>query len=213
MLPTTPKCPVQPCHAIRVAHASQRRALNSRQPFLPALLQHFGLFFIFCALTIRGQSVSREYQLKAVFLYRFTQFIDWPSAAFSTPQTPITIGILGPNPFGSFLEAAIRDERVHNRSLSVQRYQSIQDATNCHILFVSASEGTRLPKILDALKGRSILTVGETEDFASRGGMIQFITERNRIRFRINLQASRAAGLQISSKLLELAEVISTRQE
>jgi hypothetical protein len=170
--------------------------------------------FVFYALTIRGQIVSREYQLKAVFLYRFTQFIDWPPAAFPTPQAPITIGILGPDPFGSFLETSIRDERVHNRPLSVQRYQSVQDATNCHVLFISASEANRLPKVLAALKGRSILTVGETEDFASRGGMIQFITERNRIRFRINLQASRAAALQISSKLLELAEIVSTtRQE
>jgi hypothetical protein len=169
--------------------------------------------FVFCALTVRGQIVSREYELKAVFLYRFTQFIDWPPSAFPTPQTPITIGILGPDPFGSALEAAVRDEKVHGRPLSVRRYQSIQDATNCHVLFIGASAGIRLPRILAALKGRSILTVGEAEDFASRGGMIQFIAERNRIRFRINLQAARAAGFQMSSRLLELAEIVSTRQD
>jgi hypothetical protein len=167
--------------------------------------------FVFCVLTVRGQIVSREYQLKAVFLYRFTQFVDWPPAAFPTPQTPITIGILGSDPFGSYLEAAIHDEKVHNHPLSLERYQSVQNATNCHVLFISASEGTRLSKVLAALKGRSILTVGETEDFASRGGMIQFITERNRIRFRINLQASRAAGFQVSSKLLELAEIVTAK--
>jgi hypothetical protein len=180
---------------------------------MPAVLQHLSLLFVFCVLTIRGQVVSREYQLKAVFLYRFTQFIDWPPSAFPKPQAPITIGILGPDPFGSSLQGAIRDEKVHDRPLNVQHYQSIQDATNCHVLFISASQGPRLPKILAALKGRGILTVGETEDFASRGGMIQFITERNRIRFRVNLQATRAAGFQISSKLLELAEVVSTKQD
>jgi hypothetical protein len=213
VLPTTRQCPVQPRDALGVAQVSQRRALTSRQPILPALLQHLSLLFVFCALTIRGQIVSREYQLKAVFLYRFTQFIDWPAAAFPTPQTPITIGILGPDPFGSYLEASIRDEKVHNRPLSVQHYQSVQYATNCHVLFISSSEGTRLSKVLGALKGRSILTVGETEDFAFRGGMIQFITERNRIRFRINLQASRAAGFQMSSKLLDLAEIVSAKQD
>jgi hypothetical protein len=187
--------------------------LISRQSTLPSRIQHLSLLFVFCALTIHGQTASREYQLKAVFLYRFTQFVDWPPSVFATPQTPITIGILGSDPFGSSLESAIRDERVHDRPLSVQHYKSVQDATNCHVLFISASEASRLPRILAALKGRNILTVGETEDFASRGGIIQFITERNRIRFRINLQASRAAGFQISSKLLELAEIVTTRQE
>jgi hypothetical protein len=169
--------------------------------------------FVFCVPTTRGQVASREYELKAVFLYRFTQFIDWPPSAFPTPQAPIIIGILGPDPFGSSLQSAIRDERVHNHPLCVQHYQNIQDVTNCHVLYITASEEPRLPKILAALKGRSTLTVGETENFASRGGMIQFITERNRIRFRINLQATRAAGFEISSKLLELAEIVSTKQD
>src|SRR5262249_926438 len=140
VLSTTPQCPV--------AHASQQRGLISHPPSLPTFLQHLTLLFVFSALTIRGEIVSREYQLKAVFLYRFTQFIDWPPSAFATPQTPITIGILGPDPFGSFLDATVRDEKVHNHPLRVQRYQNIQDATNCHVLFISGSEGPRLPKIL-----------------------------------------------------------------
>lgn len=171
------------------------------------------LLLTFSALTIRGEIVSREYQLKAVFLYRFTQFVDWPAASFPTPQTPIIIGILGRDPFGTVLDAAIHGEKVHNRPLSIQRFQSFQEATNCHVLFISAAEASRLPKVLAALDGRSILTVGETEDFASRGGMIQFITERNRIHFRINLQATRAAGFEISSKLLELAEIVASKRE
>ncbi|HYG35908.1 MAG TPA: YfiR family protein, partial [Clostridia bacterium] len=141
-----------------------------------------------CALTLRGQVVSREYQLKAVFLYRFTQFVDWPPTAFSSQDSPIIIGVLGRDPFGGYLEAAVRNERVRNRLLAIQHHQRIQDAMNCHLLFISPSEQARQEKVLADLKARSILTVGETEGFARDGGMIQFITEQNRIRFRINLQ-------------------------
>jgi hypothetical protein len=97
--------------------------------------------------------------------------------------------------------------------LTIQRYQRSQDANNCHLLFICSSEREHLEKIFADLKGRSILTVGETEDFAFRGGMIQFMTERNRIRFRINQKAALAANLRMSSKLLGLAEVIDPPKE
>jgi len=160
-----------------------------------------------------GQVVSREYQLKAVFLCRFTQFTEWPQAAFPTADAPIVIGILGKDPFGEYLDSAVRNERVHNRPLTIQRYQRSEDAKNCHLVFISASEGGQLQKCLVDLKGRSILTVGEMEGFALRGGMIELFTERNRVRFRVNLVAAKAANLRISSKLLELAEVVNVKKE
>ena len=160
-----------------------------------------------------GQVVSREYQLKAVFLYRFTQFTEWPEAASPTADTPIVIGVLGKDPFGKYLDLAIRNERVHNRRLTIQRYQRSEEAKNCDLVFISTSEEGRLEKCLADLKGRSILTVGEMEGFALRGGMIEFFTERNRVQFRVNLAAARAANLRISSKLLELAEVVNVQKE
>jgi hypothetical protein len=186
-------------------------------PVHPLTLRSFfwfpGLLLALCALALRGQEVSREYQLKAIFLYRFAQFVDWPETAFPSPNSPLIIGVLGPDPFGGYLEAAVRNERIRKRRLSVQHFQRSQDARHCQILFISASESERLEKIQAELAGRSILTVGETEGFALRGGMIQFITERNRIRFLINLKAAKAEHLQISSKLLELAEVVSAQKE
>jgi hypothetical protein len=160
-----------------------------------------------------AQVVSREYQLKAVFLYRFTQFTEWQETAFPTADAPIVIGVLGKDPFLKYLDLAVRNERVHNRRLTIQRYQRSEDAKNCHLVFISTSEEGRLEKCLADLKGRSILTVGEMEGFALRGGMIEFFTERNRVQFRVNLAAARAANLRISSKLLELAEVVNVQKE
>ncbi|HWQ90576.1 MAG TPA: YfiR family protein [Clostridia bacterium] len=168
---------------------------------------------VLCAVTLLGQALSREYQLKALFLYRFTQFVDWPGSAFKTPASPIVIGVLGTDPFRGNLESAVRNERVHHRQLDIKRYSRILDATNCHLLFISSSENRSLEKILAELKGRSILTVGETEGFASKGGMIELFTEQNRIRFRINVKATREAKLQVSSKMLELGEVVDAQQE
>jgi hypothetical protein len=139
-------------------------------------------------------------------LFNFAQFVDWPPKAFPEAQTPLVIGILGEDLFGSYLDETVRGEKVNDRPLVVQRYHRIGEIKTCHVLFISRSESARLEEILASLKGRSILTVGDTDDFALRGGMIRFVTEKNKIRMRINLEAVKAANLTISSKLLRLAE-------
>jgi hypothetical protein len=158
----------------------------------------------------RPPQASQEYRIKAVFLFNFAQFVDWPPEAFATPQSPFVIGVLGDDPFDGVLEEAIRGESTHARPLSVQRFRRVSEIESCHILFISRSESSRLPEILAALKGRSILTVGEAENFARGGGMIRFVTDNNRIRLRVNVDAARAANLRISSKLLRPAEIIGT---
>jgi hypothetical protein len=151
---------------------------------------------------------SPEYQLKAVFLFNFAQFVEWPAGAFPGPDAPLVIGILGDDPFGPYLDETIRGESVNNRPLSIRRYRTVQEIDTCQILFVSRREQGHLQGILDSLKGRSILTVSDAEGFASRGGMIRFVTDRNRIRLRINLEAARAANLTLSSKLLRPAQIV-----
>src|SRR5262245_36573345 len=81
-----------------------------------------------------------EYQLKAVFLFNFAQFVEWPSAAFPEAQTPLVIGILGEDPFGAYLDETVRGETVNNRSLIVRRYRRVEEIETCHILFISRSE-------------------------------------------------------------------------
>jgi YfiR/HmsC-like len=164
--------------------------------------------FLLCSgLQLNGETnTSPEYQLKAVFLFNFAQFVDWPAKAFPEPLTPLIIGVLGDDPFGSYLDETVRGEKVNNRPLLVQRYRRVGEIKTCQVLFISRSENDRLEQIVTGLKGRNILTVGDLEDFALRGGMIQLFTEKNKIRMRINLGAVKAANLTISSKLLRVAE-------
>ena len=146
-----------------------------------------------------------EYQVKAAVLFNSAQFVTWPSS--QPADIPLVIGILGDDPFGSYLDETARGEKVNNRSLSIQRFRRGTEPRNCHILFVSRSEGERAAQIVSNLKGRRILTVSDIEGFAGLGGMIELFIEKNKIRMRINLEAVRAADLKISSKLLRVAEV------
>jgi hypothetical protein len=153
--------------------------------------------------------VTKEYQIKAVFLYDFSQFVEWPTNAFPESQTPLVIGVLGDDPFGTYLDETVQGEKVNGHPLVVQRYRSVEDAKNCQILFVSQSESERLGAILAALKDKNILTVADIKDFNKNGGVIRFVTEQNKIHIRINLAAAKNASLIISSKLLRAAEIVA----
>lgn len=159
------------------------------------------------SITLPAQNApSPEYQVKAVFLFNLAQFVEWSPKAFSDPRSPLVIGVLGEDPFGSYLDETLRGETVRNRPLVLQRYRRVSEIRVCHVLFISRSENDRLEQIFAALRGRAVLTVGDAEDFVTRGGMIRLVKEKSKIRIRINLDAVRAAGLTISSKLLRLAE-------
>jgi len=152
--------------------------------------------------------VISEYDLKAAFLFNFTQFVEWPPEAFPDASTPITIGILGEDPFGGSLDEIVADEVVRNRRLLVRRFRDVAQVDRCHVLFVSPSETRDLDRVFSALDRRSILTVGETADFTARSGVVAFVLSHNRLRLRINLSAARAARLTISSKLLRQAQIV-----
>ena len=154
-------------------------------------------------------TATPEYQLKAVFLFNFAQFVDWPSSTFPAPDSPLAICILGQDPFGAYLDETVRGEAINGRPLAVRRYQQPEEATGCQILFISRKETDHLPEALDSLEGHSILTVSDADRFTSLGGMIRFVTEHNRIRLHINLGAAKAANLTISSKLLRPAQIVS----
>lgn len=153
-----------------------------------------------------------ERDVKAVFLLNFAQFVEWPAEAFAESTSPIVIGILGEDPFGRVLDDVVQGEVVKNRRLTVERFQHVDEVDTCHILFISSSETQRYEQILAALQRRSILTVGDREGFAASGGMIRFVTEQNRIRFRVNVAAIKAARLVVSSRLLRAAEIVGAER-
>lgn len=180
---------------------------------LHVLMKSARLVALLAALLIAAERLHaaalQEYQVKAVFLFNFTQFVEWPAATTADATEPIFICILGEDPFGAYLEDAIRDEHVDNRVLAVRRLSAADDAQACRILFISRSESARVDAILQHLKPSTALTVSDARGFGERGGMVGFVTEDNRVRLRINLEAARAAGLTISSKLLRVADVVA----
>ena len=163
-----------------------------------------------CLATVVDAQQPRfnEHEVKAVFLFNFVQFVDWPARAFGNVQAPVVIGILGDDPFGRTLDDVIQGEHVRNRELVIHRYRRLEDVAACHVLFVSPSESEQYDRIVAAFKDRPTLTVGDTPGFASRGGMVGFLTERNRIRFEVNVAAVKATGLTISSTLLRSASIV-----
>src|SRR5437868_8530842 len=156
-------------------------------------------------------SDSSEYLIKAGFIYNFAKFVEWPAAAFSQADSPIVIGVLGADPFGSVLDHIVEDKKIGARGFIVKRYKwgkDLKDLKDCKILFISASEKAHIDEILQSVKGLPILTVGETLGFAERGGVIRFTLEDNRVRFEVNVDAAHDADLNISSRLLTLAKII-----
>jgi len=149
-----------------------------------------------------------EYKLKSAFLYNFAKFVTWPAQSFATPETPMTIGILGDDPFGPLLNETIKNKTVNGRPILIKHLTRNDAAKDCHILFISRSEKERIPAILASLKGKSILTVSEVDKFAHNGGAINLLVVQESIRFEINLQAAEQAGLQVSSKLWGVGIVI-----
>jgi hypothetical protein len=156
-------------------------------------------------------SDSSEYLIKAGFIFNFAKFVEWPSNAFAQPDSPIVIGILGTDPFGTIIDKIVQDKKIGARGFVVKRLKwgtDLKELRECKILFIGASERAHMDELVQMLRGLPILTVGETPGFAERGGVIRFVLEDNRVRFEVNVVAARQADLTISSRLLTLARII-----
>jgi len=183
-------------------------------PKVPRFLRPLAsALLVFVAGPLAAQTVrASASDVQAVFLFNFAQFVEWPSDAFSDAKAPLVIGIIGNDPFGSVLDQTVRGETVRGRSFKIRRYRWVEDVKNCHILFISRSEADRLEDILAAVKDRPILTVSNSDDFESQGGIIRFITEQSRIRLSIDLEAAQATRLTFSSKLLRSAAIVPSQR-
>jgi YfiR/HmsC-like len=172
--------------------------------------------FVGLALACSGlarSAESRQYDMKATFLLNFSQFVEWPAESFSTPQAPLVIGVLGEDPFGRELDDVTSGETVQGHPVAVERYARIEDVRPCHILFISSSEEARIARIMAALRGRNVLTVGDFENFVREGGVIRFVELGDKLRLHINLDAAKAANLDISSKLLRPSYIVSPEKD
>ena len=166
------------------------------------------------AVLMAGQAVGAaptEYEIKAVFLLHFSRFVEWPENAFAEPDSPFVVCVFGHDPFGEALDAAVRGEMSGNRPIVARRIRDVAAVHECHILFVHRSEDARLGEILAALDHRSTLTVSDSVRSVRRGEMIRLVTDNDRIRLRIDVDAARSAQLKIRSNLLRAAEIVGAR--
>lgn len=166
-------------------------------------------FTLFCSSRSYGQELGpTEYQLKAAFLFNFAKFVEWPTGSFASLQSPFSICILGTDPFGAMIDETLQGQTIGQHAVTVLRMREAAQLRRCQVAFISASEKGNLPQILQALRGASVLLVGESPGFVAAGGAIQFEMQDGRVRFLINPDAAERAGLQVSSKLLSLATIV-----
>jgi hypothetical protein len=153
------------------------------------LLGTFWQFFI-RGCEVRGQVPAAEYVGKAASMALFPDYVKWPA----TSGSPITVGILGDDPFDGALSR-----------MKIKRSKRVEDLKDCQVVFVAKSEQGNVSAILESLGAANILTVGESEGFAKQGGVIGFVMEGDKVRFEINTGAARRAGLGVDLRLLKLA--------
>jgi hypothetical protein len=161
-----------------------------------------------CSLSAQAPKVT-EYQVKAAYLANFGRFVEWPTSVAVAKSESFNICVLGQDPFGAHLDAAVTGETIGGSRVLAKRISRPQDAVDCRILFISSSEVSQWKEILTALRPLSVLTVSDMPQFARRGGIIQFLLDGNRVRFDINLAATERSGLNLSSELLKLAVTVS----
>jgi len=153
-----------------------------------------------------------EYVVKAGFLYNFAKYVEWPADAFEKPETPISIGVVGADPFGQELDKTLKDKTAQDRRFVIQRYRDAAALQRCHILFIPKSEKARVPEILKKLEEWPTLTVGEEETFAKAGGAVNILIEKERPRLEVNPEVAEKAKLTISAKLLKLATIVKSEK-
>jgi len=154
-----------------------------------------------------------EYEVKAAYLFNFGKFVTWPANDTSS-SAAFVICVLGEDPFGPILDKTTAGETINGKKITDRRIVHPQEARDCSILYISASQAEHLNNILAAVKGAPVLTVSDMPAFVERGGMIQFLLDQGRVRFEVNLGPAEPNHLAVSSELLKVAvKVIRGGQE
>ncbi len=172
------------------------------------------LMSVLCSMNSTAQMgftiYPSENQVKIKYLYNFARFVDWPDTVFPDPDTPITIGVIGEDPFGIDLNKTVEGKHIDGREFRIERFDCVENIEHCHILFLGMCSSNERHHILDQLNGVPILTVGDTDRFALDGGMINFIDVDQNVRFEINHEAAKRSGLILSPRILKMAKIVQS---
>lgn len=164
-----------------------------------------GLFLLLFGLQISSAQLITEYQVKAAYLYNFAKFADWPPTAFTSASDPIRLCVLNDQPFQLQLTQIVKGKSITGRPIVAVPIQNRGQARSCHVLFIDSTQDAEFPHILESLQGSSVLTVGEADGFADRGGTINFVLQSGQVHFQVNHKAAMQSGIRLSSRLLSVA--------
>jgi hypothetical protein len=168
--------------------------------------------FLSAAIAARGLDAQQpglnEYKIKATYLYNFGRFVRWPEDLSSGKTDSFGVCVLGQDPFGPTLDSTFAGEKLDGKRVVIRRVARLQDPAGCRILFISSTEEAHLKAIFAALDDAGTLTVSDMPDFTERGGMIQFVFEGSKIRFKVNLASAESSKLVLSSELLKVASTV-----
>jgi hypothetical protein len=198
-----------------VGHSSRSQFVNRAGPLvriaLPVIVSKLLVALLLphvIAPAYAQQTHPAEAQVKAAYLYNFGKFVTWPEGSATKEAQSFGICVLGKDPFGATLDSTVAGETINGKKITVNRLVKMQDASQCSILFISASEEGRLPSILAVVQRFSALTVSDIPHFAERGGTVGFVTSQGRIRFEVNLRAAEQSHLTLGSELLKVASAV-----
>ncbi len=154
-----------------------------------------------------GDDLSREYRIKAAYLYNLGKFITWPDEEEMPKEAPITLCVYGHNPFNGYLEK-LQERRIRGRAIAVRHVGESDTFQGCQMLFISQFNTTK-PKLLGAPPPYPpILTISDDQDFLDQGGTISLVTVNNNVQLDINLTRAKQTGFSVSANLLEIAHRI-----
>ncbi len=165
------------------------------------------MLFTTCTASAAPPEPVREYQIKASFLHKFILFVEWPEEFVESTENTIIIGILGKDPFGNAFEP-VEGQMVKGKALVIKRFEdnaSHELLRKCHLLFISTSFQGKVKEVLKSLKDHPVLTICESKEFLSSGGMIHIFKMQNRVVFEINKAAAERVNIKFRSKLLRVA--------
>lgn len=184
------------------------------------------LMFSILTSAVYGKGMDKEKaaRVKAGMVYHLSELTQWPKERFKLETTPITVGVLGADPhgFADYFRSQSAGLTAQGRTFTVRKlsFQTAQTATaleqemrKCHILFVTKAEAQHLAPILNALKGSGVLTVGETKEHATNGGMVAFVIDKKNVKIHANLLALKKGHIKTSSEFLRHAQLVETEHE
>lgn len=151
---------------------------------------------------------SKEYQVKAAFVYNFLKFIEWPTTNAPAANAPVVIGVVDKGPMLEALTLTAKGRRINGHDLVVKTLENPAEAKAVQVLFVPGNDRKHLSDWLGEVQTASVLTIGESETFAHQHGMINFLLEGDKVRFEIDVGAAEHAGLTISAQLQKLARAV-----